>query len=140
VLARLQHPHILPLHDSGEAAGSLYYVMPFVEGESLRQRLAREGPLPAADALRIALELSEALAYAHAHGVVHRDLKPENVLLSGYPPVGHGQPEAWHTLLCDFGIARLLRRDSGGGASAATTRSAVRATPARATPSARPCT
>src|SRR4029079_18551874 len=79
--AGLQHPHILPLHDSGEAAGFLYYVMPFVAGESLRQRLTREGRLSRPDAIRIGSTVADALAYAHAHGVVHRDIKPENILL-----------------------------------------------------------
>ena len=81
--ARLNHPHILPLHDSGQAGGSLYYVMPYIEGESLRDRLEREGPLPVEDALRITREVAGALSYAHSHDVVHRDIKPENILLSG---------------------------------------------------------
>jgi tetratricopeptide (TPR) repeat protein len=97
LLARLQHPNILPLHDSGVAGGVLYYVMPFVSGESLRQRLRRDGPLPIALALRIAEESAAALGYAHREGVVHRDVKPENILLSDE-----------HVLLADFGIARAL--------------------------------
>jgi serine/threonine-protein kinase len=80
--ARLNHPRILPLHDSGEADGFLYYVMPFVEGESLRSRLNREKHLPVADALRITREVATALGYAHDHDVLHRDIKPENILLS----------------------------------------------------------
>src|SRR5512137_2916521 len=80
-VARLTHPHILPLHDSGEAGGLLFYVMPYVEGESLRGRLAREKQLPIEDALRIAREVADALSYAHSHGIVHRDIKPENILL-----------------------------------------------------------
>src|SRR2546428_580646 len=83
IAARLQHPHILPLYDSGAAAGFLYYVMPYVEGESLRDRLTREKQLPQDDALRIATEVAGALAYAHSRGVVHRDIKPENIMLSG---------------------------------------------------------
>src|SRR2546427_4806882 len=79
--ANLQHPHILPLFDSGEADAFLFYVMPFVEGESLRDRLVREKQLPIADAVRIATEVASALDYAHRHGVIHRDIKPENVLL-----------------------------------------------------------
>ncbi|HEX8943756.1 MAG TPA: serine/threonine-protein kinase, partial [Gemmatimonadaceae bacterium] len=81
--ANLQHPHILPLHDSGEAGGSLFYVMPFVQGESLRDRLTRERQLPVDDAVRIAREVADALAYAHERGVIHRDIKPENILLQG---------------------------------------------------------
>jgi TolB-like protein/tetratricopeptide (TPR) repeat protein len=95
--ASLQHPHILPLHDSGEAAGFLYYVMPFVAGESLRQRLTREGRLSLEDTLRITSNVADALAYAHAHGVVHRDIKPENILLSN-----------GHALVADFGIAKAV--------------------------------
>lgn len=98
-LARLSHPHILPLHDSGEAAGELYYVMPHVEGESLRQRLARDGAMRVPEALRVASQVADALAYAHARGVVHRDMKPENILLD---PRGHAY-------VADFGIARVLR-------------------------------
>jgi len=100
--ANLQHPHILPLFDSGEADGFLFYVMPFVEGESLRDRLVREKQLPIADALRIATEVASALDYAHRHGVIHRDIKPENVLLHD------GQ-----ALVADFGIA-LAASKAGG--------------------------
>src|SRR5436309_15411582 len=81
VAANLSHPHILPLHDSGEAAGLLYYVMPYVEGESLRDRLTRETQLPVDEALQLAREVADALAYAHGQGVIHRDIKPENILL-----------------------------------------------------------
>jgi tetratricopeptide (TPR) repeat protein/tRNA A-37 threonylcarbamoyl transferase component Bud32 len=96
-VARLTHPHILPLFDSGVADGLLFYVMPFVEGESLRDRLTREKQLPLDDALRIAREVADALSYAHAHGLVHRDIKPENVLL-----------ESGHAVVADFGIARAV--------------------------------
>ncbi|MGH7663265.1 MAG: protein kinase domain-containing protein [Gemmatimonadaceae bacterium] len=104
LLARLQHPHIVALFDSGTAGGSLYYVMPDVEGETLRERLTREGRLPTADALRITREVADALDYAHAHGLVHRDIKPENILLS-----------AEHACVADFGIARALAAAIGGG-------------------------
>jgi TolB-like protein/Tfp pilus assembly protein PilF/tRNA A-37 threonylcarbamoyl transferase component Bud32 len=95
--AALQHPHILPLHDSGEADGFLYYVMPFVAGESLRERLRRAGPLPLDEVLRVTGDIAEALGYAHEHGVVHRDIKPENILLSN-----------GHALVADFGIAKAM--------------------------------
>jgi serine/threonine-protein kinase len=94
--ARLQHPHILPVFDSGETAGRLWFTMPYVEGETLRQRLERTPPLEIADALRIAREAAQALAHAHQHGVVHRDIKPENILLTS----------DGSTLVADFGIAR----------------------------------
>ena len=96
--ARLQHPHILTVLDSGEAGGRLWFTMPFVEGESLRDRLRRERQLPVEDAVRIARETADALGYAHRHDVVHRDIKPENILLTG----------EGHTLVADFGIARAL--------------------------------
>src|SRR5690242_21563983 len=79
IAARLQHPHILPLYDSGSAGGFLYYVMPYVEGESLRDRLTRERQPSLQDAMRIASEVAGGLAYAHSHGIVHRDIKSENV-------------------------------------------------------------
>ena len=100
--ANLQHPHILPLFDSGSAAGLLYYVMPYVDGETLRSRLERDGQLPISDAVRIATEASDALAYAHDHSVVHRDIKPENILLQ------HG-----HALVADFGIALAVEQAGG---------------------------
>jgi serine/threonine-protein kinase len=97
VAAQLSHPNILPLHDSGEADGLIYYVMPFVEGETVRDRLSREGQLPMEDALRITQEIGEGLAHAHAKGLVHRDIKPANImLLEG------------HALLADFGLAGML--------------------------------
>src|SRR5574341_2551796 len=92
--ANLQHPHILSLFDSGEADGLVFYVMPFVEGESLRERLTREHQLPVDEAVRIAREVADALEYAHRQGIVHRDIKPENILLHG-----------GHALVADFGIA-----------------------------------
>ena len=102
VTAKLQHPNILPLFDSGEAKGLLFYVMPYVEGESLRTRLGREHQLPIDEAVRIAVAVAGALDYAHRHGVIHRDLKPENVLL-----------ESGHPVLADFGIALALVRAGG---------------------------
>src|SRR5688572_1539673 len=87
VTANLQHPNLLPLFDSGEAGGLLFYVMPYVEGESLRAKLDREKQLPIDEAVRIALSIAAALDYAHRHGVIHRDLKPENILLHDGQPV-----------------------------------------------------
>src|SRR3989442_12482392 len=101
--ARLNHPHILALHDSGEAAGLVYYVMPYVEGETLRARLEREGQLPLEEAVRITREVASALGYAHSHDVVHRDIKPGNILLSGGEAV-----------VADFGIARAITQAAGG--------------------------
>jgi eukaryotic-like serine/threonine-protein kinase len=97
VAARLGHPHILTVHDSGEADGLLWYTMPVVDGESLRQRIKREGPLPLEEAVRIGRSVAEALDFAHSKGVVHRDIKPENILLFG------GEP-----MVADFGIALAL--------------------------------
>ena len=101
--ARLQHPHVLSVYDSGEAAGRLWFTMPFVEGESLRDRLRREGQLPLDDALRVAREAAEALGYAHEHGIIHRDVKPENILLTS----------DGNTAVADFGIARAIGGDAG---------------------------
>ncbi|HJR17201.1 MAG TPA: serine/threonine-protein kinase, partial [Gemmatimonadales bacterium] len=103
IAARLSHPHILPLHDSGEAGGHLYYAMPYVEGESLRQRLEREGQLPIPDVIQIGQAVASALTYAHHHGVIHRDIKPENILLARDSAGG-----AAHPLVADFGLARAL--------------------------------
>jgi tetratricopeptide (TPR) repeat protein len=102
IIAQLQHPHILPLHDSGEGGGLLYYVMPYVAGESLRDRLARERQLPLDEALEIARQVGSALAYAHSHGVLHRDVKPENILLM------HDQ-----AVVADFGIAWAVGQSGG---------------------------
>src|SRR6266852_2806062 len=102
IAAGLTHPHILPLHDSGEATGLLYYVMPYVEGETLRNRLDRAGQLPVAEAVQITREVADALSYAHGHDVVHRDIKPENILL-----------EAGHAVVSDFGIARAITATAG---------------------------
>jgi eukaryotic-like serine/threonine-protein kinase len=101
LLARLQHPHILPLHDSGHVEAILYYLMPYVSGETLRDKMSRERHLPIDAAARIACEAADALSYAHGQGVIHRDIKPENILLSG-----------GHAIVADFGIARAI--DIGG--------------------------
>ena len=101
--ANLQHPHILSLFDSGEADGLVFYVMPYVEGESLRDRLNREKQLPVEEAIRIAREVADALEYAHQKGIVHRDIKPENILLHG-----------GHAMVADFGIALAASRSDGG--------------------------
>jgi tetratricopeptide (TPR) repeat protein len=108
IAARLSHPHILPLHDSGDAGGHLYYAMPYIEGETLRQKLEREGQLPVADAIAIIKAVAGALAYAHQNGIIHRDIKPENILL-GKNSDGSG----CHPLVADFGIARAF--DKAGG-------------------------
>jgi serine/threonine-protein kinase len=96
-VAGLNHPHVLPLFDSGEADGIIFYVMPYVEGESLRERLDRERQLAVDESVRIAVEVADGLDYAHRHGVVHRDIKPGNILLS-----------EGHAVIADFGIARIL--------------------------------
>src|SRR5438874_1016761 len=121
IAARLQHPHILPLYDSGSAAGILYYVMPYVEGESLRDRLDREKQLPQDDALRIATEVAGALAYAHSHGIVHRDIKPENIMVSGGTAV-----------VADFGIAHAVT--AAGDAQHLTETGTIIGTPAYMSP------
>jgi serine/threonine-protein kinase len=120
--ARLQHPHILTVLDSGETAGQLWFTMPFVEGESLRDRLRRERQLPVEDALRIASETARALDYAHRQGVVHRDIKPENILLT----------RDGDTLVADFGVARALTR--GGGDEQLTETGLAIGTPAYMSP------
>ncbi len=102
VAAGLQHPHVLPLYDSGEADGLLFYVMPFVDGLSLRERLVKEGELPIDEAVRILRDIADALSEAHKHGIVHRDLKPENVMLRGR-----------HALVTDFGVAKALSEATG---------------------------
>jgi serine/threonine protein kinase len=107
IIAQMQHPHILPLYDSGAKEGFLYYVMPFVDGESLRAKLARLGPLPINEAVRLLHEITDALSYAHARGIVHRDIKPDNVMLSGR-----------HAAVTDFGVAKAV---SASGADKLTT-------------------
>ncbi|HEV8197389.1 MAG TPA: serine/threonine-protein kinase [Gemmatimonadales bacterium] len=102
IIAQMQHPHILPLYDSGATDGFLYYVMPFVEGESLRARLNRMGQLPINEAVRLLQEITDALSYAHARGIVHRDIKPDNVMLSGR-----------HAAVTDFGVAKAVSVSAG---------------------------
>ncbi len=102
IAARLHHPHILPLYDSGEADGFLFYVMPYEQGQSLRERLAKDGELPVADAVRILQDVVDALAHAHEHGLVHRDIKPDNVMLSGR-----------HAMVTDFGVAKAVSEATG---------------------------
>src|SRR5690348_4487244 len=97
IAAALNHPNILAVHDSGEAAGVLYYVTPYVEGKSLRDRLQRDTRLPLEEALKIAREVADALDYAHRRGVIHRDIKPENILF-----------QSGHAVVADFGIARAI--------------------------------
>jgi eukaryotic-like serine/threonine-protein kinase len=100
--ASLQHPHIVPVHAAGQSGDLLYYTMPLVEGESLRAKLAREGEMPVSDAIRVLRDVVDALAYAHARGVVHRDIKPDNVLISGQ-----------HAVVTDFGVAKAMSASSG---------------------------
>ncbi|MFC1639510.1 protein kinase [Gemmatimonadota bacterium] len=102
IAAKLNHPHILGLFDCGEADGFLYYVMPYIEGESLREKLAKEGELPVSDAVRILKEVVDALAEAHSSGVVHRDIKPDNIMLRGR-----------HALVTDFGVAKAISEATG---------------------------
>ncbi|MFI5244728.1 MAG: protein kinase, partial [Gemmatimonadales bacterium] len=121
VVAQLQHPHIVPVHSAGDSGGLLFYTMPLVEGETLRERLRRDGRLPIAEAVALLIELADALAYAHGRGVVHRDIKPENVLL-------HGS----HAMLADFGVSRVL--DAATGDARLTTAGLVLGTPAYMAP------
>jgi len=110
--ANLQHPHILPLHDSGEVEGTVFYVMPYVRGDSVRDRLEKEKQLPVLDATRIAAEVASALDYAHRQGIVHRDIKPENILLyqeratDEDDPQDLLDPDKTRVMIVDFGLAR----------------------------------
>jgi len=121
IAAQLNHPHILPLHDSGEAGGVLFYVMPFVEGASLRDRLAADGALPVSEAVRLLHDVADGLAYAHEHNVVHRDIKPDNVMLANR-----------HAMVTDFGIAKAI--SDVAGASRVTTAGVSIGTPAYMAP------
>ena len=124
VAASLQHPHILPLYDSGDAGGILFYTMPFVAGMTLREKLAKEGELPIADAVRYLRDVADALAAAHEHGVVHRDIKPENVMLTGR-----------HALVTDFGVAKAVSESTGReGGSGLTTIGVALGTPTYMSP------
>jgi serine/threonine-protein kinase len=122
IAAQLHHPHIVPLYDSGEADGLLYYVMPYEPGHSLRDRLARDGPLSVDDALTTLCNVCDALAYAHAHGIVHRDVKPDNVLVTGR-----------HAMVTDFGVAKAMTESTREAASL-TTLGIVIGTPAYMAP------
>ncbi len=104
IAANLNHPHILALFDSGEADGFLYYVMPYIKGQTLRDRIDKEGELPIPETVRIIREVVDALAYAHAEGVVHRDIKPDNVMLTG-----------GHSVVADFGIAKAVSQSTVRG-------------------------
>ena len=123
VAAQLQNPHIVPLLSAGEGNGLLYYTMPYVEGESLRIRLARDGELPLATAVQVMRDVAKALAYAHRHGVVHRDIKPENILFS--------EGEA---LVADFGVAKALSASTAGGQAGLTSVGLALGTPAYMAP------
>lgn len=129
IAARLQHPHIVPLLDSGEAGGLLYLVMPYIEGETLRDRLSRESTLPVREVIRILADVADALAYAHEKGVVHRDIKPDNILLAGR-----------HALVADFGVAKAIAAgnrfepDAGATDSAVLTQGLAIGTPAYMAP------
>jgi serine/threonine-protein kinase len=119
--ARLQHPHIVPLLAAGQVGDILYYTMPFVEGESLRNRLEKDGPMPAARVLAILQDVVDALAYAHSRGLVHRDIKPENILI-----------QRGHALVTDFGVAKAISESLPG--TAATTIGVAVGTPAYMAP------
>jgi len=119
--ARLEHPHILTLIESGESVDSLFYVMPYVGGESLRQRIERDGPIPIGDVVRFLHDVADALAFAHEHGVVHRDIKPDNILVSGR-----------HASVMDFGVAKALSQATGS--QAMTTAGLTLGTPAYMAP------
>ncbi len=121
IAANLTHPHIVPLFDSGSVEGLLYYVMPYIEGESLGARVRRDGSLPVEESLRILREVADALTFAHERGIVHRDIKPENVMLTG-----------GHALVSDFGVAKAI--SAGAGDAGITTAGMAVGTPAYMAP------
>ena len=122
--ASLQHPHLVPVLNAGSAGDVVYYVMPYIEGDSLAARIARDGALPLDDAIRILRDVLDALAYAHARGVVHRDIKPDNILLSGR-----------HALVTDFGVAKAVTAAAaGGGGTTLTSTGMALGTPAYMAP------
>ncbi len=123
IAARLTHPNILSVHDSGNAGGFLYYIMPYVSGDTLRERIRREGRLPLDDALHVAREIADALAYAHGEGIIHRDIKPENILFG-----------AGHATVADFGIAKALSVAASTGTEDSSTSRLVLGTPAYMSP------
>jgi serine/threonine-protein kinase len=108
IVRGMSHPGIVPLTDFGAAADLLYYVMPYIEGETVYERVRREGRFSLLDAVRITREIADALGHAHARGVLHRDVKPENILLAGYPPKSGGASASWHAVVADFGLARAI--------------------------------
>ncbi|MDQ8165291.1 MAG: serine/threonine-protein kinase [Gemmatimonadota bacterium] len=122
LVAKLQHPHVVPLLAAGDAEGALYYIMPFISGEPLRARLAREGPMPVGDTIRILRETLDALAFAHSHGVIHRDIKPDNILIG-----------AGHAVVADFGVSKALQ-DSSAAAGGLTSAGIALGTPAYMAP------
>ena len=108
IVRGMSHPGIVPLTDFGTAADLLFYVMPYIDGESVYERVQREGRFPVHDAVRITHEIAEALGHAHARGVLHRDVKPENILLAGYSQQGAAAGTNWHAVVADFGLARAI--------------------------------
>src|SRR5437870_2929464 len=121
--ARLQHPHIVPLHSAGDANGLPYFTMPFIEGETLRDRIRRQGELPVNDAIRVLREIASALAYAHSRSIVHRDIKPDNVLLSGGV-----------VMVTDFGVAKALSASTNSEIGGVTSMGVALGTPAYMSP------